>query len=300
VILLVPLIVVTAVLALRGLRGRLAGDADAVLAGPATWSRAVARPVPDRARAIALLARREARYVLTHPSILVGLLLAVVFVGSAASTSDASERYLIVTGSSAPGLYLPTLTFFAANLCASRPRRARAGELFDATPASAADRTLAQCLAALGPVLVAVGIVAVAFAAFAVTEPALPATPPLWALFSLPLAVLGAGTLGVMVARWLPFRGAALAVMVALVLATAYLSAAHPMLSPVGDFLDYTDDETYVLVPRPAGLHAAYLLGLDTMALIGALLAHAGRRRLLLGLGAVATGVTAWAGAMVW
>lgn len=288
-------LLVFVVVRLRDLR--LAGLPDAVSA-PLAFVPTRVVVSPSRARAVAVLALGESRRLLTHPVLLVGALLSMLVMGVSAGGDDGFTRYVELTGGGGTALYVPLVAFVAAGLCASRSRRMRAGEVLDATAATPFDRTLAQCLAALGPALASFGLVLAALALFALTGADLPRTPPVWELLTMPLAILGAGTLGVMVSRWLPFRGAPLLAVVALVAVSIALAEDHPMLITYVEYAEWGDgDEAYVGIQSlPSAAHGLYVLGLDVMAAIGALLVHAGRRRLLLALGAVAVAGTAFAG----
>ena len=287
---IVPLFVVGLLVLLwvRVRDARLAGATDAVV-DPTTWAPTAVVVTPVRARAVAALAVAEARRIVTHPVLVVGAVLGTLLVGVNLFDDDPYARYAELTGGGAISLYVPPLTFVAAGLCASRPRRARAGELLDATPASPFDRTLAQCLAALGPALVAFGAILAAWALFTVVEPPLPAAPPVWELLTMPLALLGAGTLGVMVSRWLPFRGAPLVVLVALVFASVWVAERAPLLITLVDYLEWENDVVVGLASVPTAAHGLYIIGLSAMAAIGALLVHRQHVRVLLALGALAT-----------
>ena len=295
-----PLVAAVVFLVLRLRDARLLAAPDLMVREPAAWAPTRVRVSTDRPRAVAVLALAETRRLLRHPVLIAGLLGGLLLAGVGVASDDSYTRYVELTGGGGASLYGPPMVFIAANLCASRTRRSGAGEVFDATVASPFDRTLAQCLAALGPALAALALELLMWGWFAATGAALPATPPVWALLALPLAVLGAGTLGVMVARWLPFRGAPVVVLVPLVFVSAWASGTAPYLVTLVDAGDWGANDEYVGLVRgvPWGAHAAYVLGLDVMAAIGALLAHQGRRRLLLALGAVATLGTIAAGVL--
>jgi hypothetical protein len=296
-IFLFPLAALVVVIVVRVRDARLAAAPDLMLREPAPWAPTRVRVLPDRARAVRTLALAEARRLTLHPTIAIGFALGLLFTGVGSfGNEDGYNRYIELTGGGGSGLYLPPLVFFAAGLCASRARRSRASDVFDATAATPFDRTLAQCLAALGPALTAFALVLLSLAVYTVVGAELPATPTVWELLALPLSVLGAGTLGVMVSRWLPFRGAPLLVLVGIASVSIALGEDYPMLISYTEFPDWQPDETYVMVANPVVAHALYLLGLDVMAAIGALLAHRTRLRLLLWLGAVATAATVAAG----
>lgn len=271
---------------------RLAGLPDAIGA-PMAFAPTRVVVSPSRARAVAALAVTESRRLLTHPVLLVGGLLSVLVMGVSTSGDDPFTRYIELTGSGGTALYVPLLAFVAAGLCASRTRRARAGEVLDATAATPFERTLAQCLAAIGPALASFVLILAALGLFVVADAELPRTPPVWELLTMPLAILGAGTLGVMVSRWLPFRGAPLLVVAALVTVSIALSEDYPLLITFVEYAEWGENDTYVaLQSLPSAAHGLYIIGLDVMAAIGALLVHRDHRRPLLALGAVATAGT--------
>ena len=290
----VPLVVGLAVFVLVRLRdARLAGLPDAV-GVPVAFTPTRVTVSSSRARAVTALALAESRRLLTHPVLLVGGLLSVLVMGVSTPSDDPFARYVELTGGGGTGLYVPLVVFVAAGLCASRSRRARAGEVLDATAATPFDRTLAQCLAAAGPAVASFVLILAALGRFVVTGAELPATPPVWELLTMPLAILGAGTLGVMVSRWLPFRGAPVLAVTALISVSIALSGDFDMLITYVEYAEWGDDDEYVgLASLPSAAHGLYIIGLDVMAAIGALLVHAGHRRLLLALGAVATAGTA-------
>jgi hypothetical protein len=200
-------------------------------------------------------------------------------------------------------LILGPLTFFAANLVASRERRAGSIDTLAGTPITLRSRTAAVLLAVLGPTALTVVLIAATF----VTYRALGAHPPRWPtvpeLAVPPATVLGAGLIGVMTARWLPVPGGAAVVMIGLVLWVQFSSyqMLHETAMSLAPFreLDINDGHGHVTGYFKGSLswHIAYILCLDVMAAIGALLATPGRRAPLLAVGAAVVGaavLTGW------
>ena len=278
------------VLWIRARDARLAALPDVEVGAPAAWTPTRVVVLPRRMRTVAVLAAVESWRVLRHPALVFGILIGMLVTGVSAFGADPFTRYVELTGGGAVALYVAPTVYFASAFSASRTRRAGATETFDATAATVFDRTLAQCLAALGPALLVLTVILATLAAYLLLDVELPATPPFWELLTLPLAVLGAGTLGVQTSRWLPFRGAPLLVFTAAFWATLGLTVDAPYLAPVMEWPEWQDDETYRMVSGlPATAHAFFTFGLACCAAIGALLTHPGRtRRPMLALGAVA------------
>jgi hypothetical protein len=170
--------------------------------------------------AVLLLARTEARRMLTHPVyvFLVGW-FAFVFAKEAAQGAGGRahlhELLVVVL------VYGGLTTLFVAGLVASSPRRSGAESMLAASPLEGARRTLATGLGVLvGPALVA-GVLTVVLA-WVAARPG-PQLEELEDAFrgseylQVPLLWLGAGLLGVAAARWLPWPGALLAVCVGLI-----------------------------------------------------------------------------------
>jgi hypothetical protein len=249
-------------------------------------------------RAAGQLARGEAWRIVTHPVALAGLALNVALIVVVGSDGGRSSFSAVTAGST---FYSGVFTYFAANLVATRERRSRAGELLAPLPAGPHARTLALCLAALGPALLNAALVAAAYAAFAAREMFLVA-PSFWHAAQGPLTVLGGALLGVMVGRWAPYPGAALVVMVAMV-AFNMVVADSPDYRPLGTEVgwarsgpDHDRGGWYGYHPGSVAWHDAYLLGLCVMAAVGALLRTASERLPLLVLAGAATAATAVAG----
>ncbi|MDP9429695.1 MAG: hypothetical protein M3Q47_12820 [Actinomycetota bacterium] len=122
--------------------------------------------------------------------------------------------------------------------------------------------------------------------------------PPLLEVVTVPLSVLGGGLLGVLVARWARFPGAALLVMVGLVAFHIQLRGDRLLLGAYVEFARWgeTTNEWAGVIDGSRAWHAVYLIGLCSMAAIGALLVDARRKLPVLLLGVALTAVTALAG----
>ena len=264
------------------------------VAGPAVPWRPTAVVVRRSTRASLLsLGWVEGRRMLTHPIALTGFLLMLVVTGFV-RPGGRHEAFVQLTGGGPAGMYLPTLVFFAANLTATRTRRSRATELLGAAPTDQERRTAALCVGALVPATAALAYVLLSLAVYRAGDVYVAHSPAVAELMLLPLSVLGAGTLGVMVARWAPWRGVPIVVFVGLVALTLYAHQEHS--GWYGSYLDLIEWESLERLPGSAAWHAAYLLGLDTMAAVGAVLRDTSRRREVLAVGAVVTLATIGAG----
>lgn len=262
------------------------GSTDTVVAVPTRRL-----PVP------VALARSQAPRLARHPILLVALAyLALVL----ALDVDSGPRSAFTLLTDVPTLLLGPCVFFAANLLASRERRRGNEEWLDSMPAPAAARTRAAQLAVLGPLAVATGLVAVGFVVGTATRQFVTAPTVLEMLSGL-LPLLGAGLLGVMVARWLPWPGMAALVMVALVAVHLRLDEGEGEL--LGAYVEWAawpasgNPSAWAgLVPGSRAWHVTYLLALCAMAATGAQLGHARRRLPVLVVGGLFTLLAAVAG----
>jgi hypothetical protein len=256
------------------------------------------------ARVVALLGWREGRRMLTRPVYLFivgGLFLTVgvsaVQPGATAIGGRADVQQLL-------GILLTygaLATLFAASLVATSARRTGAEAQFDAAPLDPQLRTLATGLGVLlGPAAVASLLtLALAYVERGIGSP-LPVMYSGWGYVQLPLTWLGAGVLGVALARWLPWPGVPLAAFVGLIAWTVW-SAGLIYRGRSGGFL-----MPYVITSRDVlglgtsssdghlGWHAVYLLGLSLLALAAALMRYRPlRERAVLGFGVLAALLTA-------
>jgi hypothetical protein len=243
-----------------------------------------------------VLAWQEGWRIVRHPIALVGVVLMVVVMLTEKNEGARASFELLSTG---PTFFYGVFTYFAANLVASRDRRAHSGELLAATPAAATARVAGLCLAALVPALVCATFVATGHALLTMYDGyGYLAVPTFWHLAQGPLTVLGGALLGIMVARLTTIPGIALLVMLAMVTYDVWLG---------GDsMVRYQPLSTYVawaawgngtawagLIPGSAFWHDVYLLGLCAMAACGAFLREAQHRGRVLALGAALTALTA-------
>lgn len=296
---LLPIVVV---LALFWLYQRRAVAGTVGMPGPAVaWTPTTVRRDDSRWLVIRTLGLVEARRLARHPVVLAGIVLAVMAFGFSPGAEDA-QSYFELTGSGSVGLYLPPLVFLATHLNVTRARRAGAEELLSAAPPGHVERTLAFCFAGVVAAFAVLGLVLLGYVWYRATGREMPRWPGPFELLLLPLGVLGATALGTMAGRWLPWRGAGPPVLLVLVAATVWLAADQHDTAPYfASFVDLIDWESKsgagidLPVHRVAG-HAAYVLGLDAMAVVGAVLRDR-RTRLWWGLGAAAVLWTAAMGA---
>lgn len=250
----------------------------------------VAEPQPAEVGMVRALARIEGRRLLRSPLVLVGIglmLLALFGDGPWVTSIDS-------TSADAPfmSLLVAAMTLVASNLAAQRGRRSGAEELFATTPAQARTRTGAHLLAVIWPAAVSVVIpVLVIVSASSYGRPDL---SDLADLATGPLLVVGAGALGVMLARWAPTPAAGPLACVAIIALEAFLTSPVVLTSGwryMAFWFDAADID--LLPPRPALWHLVYLVALITMAVVGSLLRHGLRPRLAVaGVVAIAVMVT--------
>lgn len=262
------------------------------------------------AAAVVALAGREALRLVTS-KVWLGLLGYVVLVFGVDSIqgtgiwSRAALAELIVY---ILVLYLGPFTFVASHLVATSARRGGAARSLSAVPLDRRRRDLALCLGVLiGMVPVAVGLAGVA--SWAASGPARQAatelTTPTFALIDIAQVgaiVLGAGVLGVVVARWLPFAGSLLIGFVAMVAVVVIMTSTESIGADLPWFAPYVAIENVTSGPWIAfgsrGWHLGYLVALSVLGTCVAAVRHPGEGRrpwvvaaLLAACAVVATGV---------
>ncbi|MEO7980480.1 MAG: hypothetical protein ABI807_06265 [Sporichthyaceae bacterium] len=239
------------------------------------------------------LARVQAWRVARHPALLLGLLWYVLGVGLDGPAAP-YDRYSMVTAMLVFLLAVPA--YFAVNLVATSGRRSGVDEWTGALPMPPLHRTVAMLLAAAAPAVIA----AVASLGWLALHGGDTGLPLLWQhVASPPAAILGAGLLGVAVARLLPWPGLPLVAVVAVVTANAWVSAHWPYLGAYVDFVRSTGgDAIPAREPGSAGWHLGYLLALCALAAAGALLPVARRPWLPFAAGALAGVVVLVAGSL--
>jgi hypothetical protein len=223
------------------------------------------------ARRLVSLTGRETHRLVRHP--VLWLVPVVVAVTSALDSASGGRTagYWYGTIFRAVAFFGPMLVLFAANLVASGARRGRADEMLHVTPSTDARRTLAM---SLGIALPLAGFGAVGVAAMALID-SVEVIPPAdlqsaGELAQLPFILAGAGLLGVLAARWLPFAGGVLIVFVVATLGAVVLFGRFDpgiwwmwwsTSMPLGNRPP---------VPGEPWLHAAYLAGLCACATVAA------------------------------
>lgn len=240
------------------------------------------------------LGATEAMRLMRHPVFLGSLAFTLVTAGFEGDPGPRAA-YSIIT--SAGIFFVGPFTFFAANLLASRDRRHGSEEWLSSMPAPRRDRTAAALLATSGPAAVAAVLLVLTRLLFS-TLGWLPHEPHPLEVLTVPLSVLGAGLLGVMVARWLPWPGMAALVMVAMVAVHTALSERLVLLGAYVEFARWGDTyEAWAgVIDGSRAWHVIYLLALCAMAAAGALLVDARRKLPVLAVGGTFTALAVLAG----
>ena len=257
----------------------------------------LARPSRHSTEVAFEVAKFEARRLLRHPILLAGTglyLLLLVTTGDDGHTAVNFDT--IATG---PTYFIGVFTYFAANLVASRARRNDCVEHHMSFPSLRTARTAGLCLATLAPALLTVAIGQVALLAHTVAG-TIAERPTVAEMAAGPLTVVGAGLLGIMIARWLPYPMTSVVVMVGVIAVTMWLSSRPEtlqMLAPYVAFGRWSDSGAWIgRYPGSAEWHAAYLVALCAMAATGALLPDARRKLPVLAVGAAFTAAAVLAG----
>ena len=261
------------------------------------------------------LGAAEARRMLRHPAYPTALLYPAAFAVSAIAHHEdggkAGNFVFMIVFLSLFLAYAP-VTLVAANRTAVTTYRPRVRDTFDGTPVDDRQRTVAVILGLLrGPAIVGlVGIpVLVVLGTFTTADTPVRSdavyarTAPEY--LQLPALVVGAGLLGIAVARWLPRSGALPLVALVLWLGTigmTQMSDTDVMHGRTWFALwPVWADGTMGMLPRQPldqeMWHLAYLLGLGVLAGIAALLRTPGPRRALwsvAGATAVVTTFASW------
>jgi hypothetical protein len=232
----------------------------------------------------AILIGREARRLVRHPVLWLVPVVVAVTASSDGASNGRNADYWYATIFIAVTFFAPIIILFAANLVASGARRSGAEEMLNATPTSDTRRTWAM---SLGIALPLAGIGAIAAAAMGVISNLydIPAKDLMNAgeLAQLPLVIAGAGLLGVLAARWLPFAGG---VLIIFVLATMGGLVVFRHVDGGTWWMWWTTGMTFEGWTPPPGrpwLHVAYLTGLCACAAIAAVYRTQGRRLVLAG-----------------
>lgn len=240
----------------------------------------------------------EARRLVVHPAYLAGVALVVPVMGVRAVTDVTlpSARAVFEFTVGAQLVWYGLVSLLAAGMAASLARRSHAEEVLQAQPASTGARAAAHCLAVLlGPAAVSVLVTAgmwsfergqeQPFGSFSGTE-----------LVQVPFVVLGGGLLGVLAARWLPWRGGLLVALVATVVVTGWVlgQGRYGWLAPWTAAQPVLDDPDFTAGSQ--GWHAAYLAGLCLLAGLAVCIADVRRTRAWWATAALALAATAAAG----
>jgi hypothetical protein len=261
-------------------------------------------------RAARQLSIVEGRRMLRHPAYASAVLYGAVYAGEtilAGGGGPAANAAYAVVLLSFLLVYAP-ITLVAANRVAAATYRRRVRDPLDGTPVDDRQRTAAAILGLLrGPVLVglALAVVVSVLGAFTTSATAdrlvavYPRTPLDY--LQLPALVLGAGLLGIAVARWLPRPG--VLPLVAIMLVVGFLALYQEVRTDVVRGRAWLELwPVWVMSPKgllprqPLGQemwHLAYLLGLGALAGVAGLLRTNGPRRAPWAAAAVTAAVTA-------
>jgi hypothetical protein len=255
----------------------------------------------------------EARRMVRHPAYPIGLIYIAVFVVAAMTEADPPPLINMVYITLFLSLFLiyAPVTIIVANRVAAATYRRRVREVLDGTPVRSRERTAGVMLGLLrGPVLVGLAGAAVLFLLQQFTSADVPGNNRVfpragWEYLQLPVLVLGAGLLGIAVARWLPWPGVMPVVVLIVWIGTIAMypytaGTVAPARAWFALWPVWAASENGMLPRQPLDRemwHLVYLLGLGCLAGIAALLRTDGPRRGLWFVAAgaaVVTGLAAW------
>jgi len=261
------------------------------------------------------LGRTEGMRILRSPAILLLVGYLVVMVGVETVTAGSGSRGFFSRAAMAEVMAtfciftLGPITFVATHLIASSARRSGSDRLLVATPVDYRRRDLALCLGVLaGPALFAL-LFAGAAAVVAGGGRVVPGIDWTWTIgpwrwadvLQVPAIVLGAGILGIVVARWATFPGSLVLGFVALIVGTGWLQASpgalavRPWLAPFVAIRWWSNEEVWVLFGSPVW-HTAYLFALSGLGVCVVAIRHRERRGRWLVAGAVAVALVVTTG----
>ena len=259
-----------------------------------TPDRRVVTAAPERSL-VPALARQEARRLLLHPLVLLGFGIWILN-GVRAIIADGGPREAFETIDSMVTFYPGVFMILAANLVATRDRRAGSGDMLSPLPGRPGDRILALVVASFAPAVLGLGLI-LALDSYFVLDDRYFVAPGFWHIVQGPVTLVGGSLLGIMIAAWAPARGAAVIGMVGIVAANVWL-ANQPdgmlfgpvMTWPIWGI--YADQWGGINAGSPAW-HVVYLLGLCGMAAAAAWVRFADRRTpaVVLGIASVAVAV---------
>jgi hypothetical protein len=222
-------------------------------------------------RRLAPLTGREARRLVRHPVLWLAPVIVAVTSSLDSASAGRNAGYWYRTVFIAVAVFGPIFVLFAANLVAGSARRSGAEEMLSVTPTTDTRRAWAMSLGVALPLAV---VGAVGVGAMALIDGVYDISPEdlltAGELAQLPFVLAGAGLLGVLAARWLPFAGGAL---VAFVAATVGGILAFRWFDSGVWWMWWTTDTTIAdraPVPGEPWLHAAYLAGLCACATVAA------------------------------
>lgn len=267
--------------------------------GPVGWTPGT------RWRALVPLAGAENRRLIRHPAFVTGVVLTPLMMW-AATIADHTGRQHWLWLSTGVALALVPLGWFsivAANLLALRPNRTGTVELFAALPAPQPVRT-AGALSAMAAAVTAAALLVIGWVVVVGARGGAIGSPQWAEIGAGILVVAGAVTVGVSVARWLPFAafGVVAAVAVTVIQARFLDDTTWPWSVPHSHpvrFLGFLAEPTSVGDPaleiRPAAWHLLYLAAL-IITMCAVALARDGIPRRLGAVIVAAVGVAAVAG----
>jgi len=236
---------------------------------------------PAQARAVLALARVEGRRLITHPAVIVTVALAIVQTLPFLLSRDATREHDVGWLLQVSALLISFGAFLAADLLVLKSRRDGSEELFQAAPLPPARRTLGWALAAAWVMtLVALLLLAGDLAIRAAGKGAATDTGrmlfPLFDLVQGPVVTGFLVLVGIAVARWFPRPLAGPLAVVGLFVGFNFISNSA---KDVAWFRLTPFDPTFLNDGGTlAALHVAYLGGLGTVVLAGALLRSGGAR----------------------